>query len=68
MRSERQRHLVKLNINFWIMIDFLRITRDLIDESKTVYKSIKIICAANSFCPLRPVRDSIKASLDLFGS
>ena len=48
MRSERQRHIIKLNINFWIMIDFLCIPRDVIDESETVHKSIKMICAANS--------------------
>ena len=49
MRRERQRHPIKLNINFWIMIDFLRISRDVIDESETVQKSIKPICAANGF-------------------
>ena len=68
MHSERQRHPIKLIINFWIMIDYLSIPCDVIDESETVHKSIKIICAANSCRPLRPVRDGVKAGLDLFGS
>jgi len=49
MRRECQRHLVKLDINVRMMVDFLRIPRDAIDESKTVQKSIKPIGAANGF-------------------
>ena len=47
MRCERQCHLVKLDINLRMMIDFLRIPRDVIDESETVQKSIKSVSAAN---------------------
>lgn len=49
MRRERQCHLVKLDFNLRMMIDFLGISCDAIDESETVQKSIKPIGAANGF-------------------
>ena len=36
MRGERQRHLVKTNINIWIMIEVLNYTGDVVDEGNTI--------------------------------
>jgi len=35
MRGKRQRHLVKANINIWMMIAFLSFLGDLINKSDT---------------------------------
>jgi hypothetical protein len=36
MRGERQRHLVKTNVNIWIMIEVLSYTGDAVDEGNSI--------------------------------
>jgi hypothetical protein len=59
MRGERQRHLIKTNINIRMMIDFLSFPSDTVDEGDAVQKTLKPKCAANGLRALGPVRDSV---------
>jgi hypothetical protein len=67
MGGECQRHLIKTDINVWMMIHFLGFLGDLVDEINALQKSIKLECPTNGLRAFRPVRDGLQVQLDLFG-
>jgi len=57
MRGERQRHLVKTNINIRMMIDFLSAFGDSPHKSDAHQESLKLEGAANGLRAFRPIRN-----------
>ena len=57
MRGERQRHLVKTDVNVGVMIDFLSLFGDSTHKSYSRHEIVKLERAANSLPAFRPVRD-----------
>ena len=57
MRGERQRDLVKADVNIGVMIDFLSLFGDSTHKSYARRESFKLKRATNRFRPFRPIRN-----------
>ena len=67
MRGQRQRHLVKANINIRLMIDFQGLFGDSPHKINARHESYKFKCAANGLRAFRPIRNGFQLKIDFFG-
>lgn len=67
MRGERQRHLVKTNINIRMVVELLRSLGDPVDESDAYQEVRKLKGAADGLRAVRPSGNGFQVPGDLFG-
>lgn len=67
MRGERQRHLVKTDVNVRMMIVFLSLFGDPPHKGDAGHESIKLKSAADGFRAFRPIRHGFQAEVNVFG-
>ena len=66
VRSERQRHLTKTNVDIRMVIDLLGLPGDPVDKIDAFQKSLKAEGATNGLRAFRPVRQGLQLKTDLF--
>ena len=67
MRGERQRHLVKTDVNIGVMIDFLSLFGDSTHKGYARHEIVKLERAANGFRAFRPIRNGRQVKVYFFG-